>query len=102
MNLDSIHLAAGPCPGLLSDLRRLVAAWDETQPPSEFLSQIQQLLSSHGQDYLSPDTDKTPGRKRMAATYQKGSIERTGNWYYVRFRRSVPGQKRRKKEREKL
>lgn len=37
-----------------------------------------------------------------AVHHQKGSIEISGNWYYVRFRVQVPGQKKRKKEREKI
>jgi integrase len=39
----------------------------------------------------------------MSATrYQKGSIEQSGNWYYVRFRMRVPGRKKRKKMRERV
>ncbi len=38
----------------------------------------------------------------MSATYQKGSLELSGNWFYVRFRVQVPGQKKRMKKREKV
>ena len=36
------------------------------------------------------------------ATYQKGSLELSGKWYYVRFRLKVSGQKKRKKMRERV
>jgi integrase len=36
------------------------------------------------------------------ATYQKGSLELSGNWWYVRFRLKVSGQKKRKKMRERV
>lgn len=38
----------------------------------------------------------------MSATYQKGSIDLSGNWYYVRFRMKIPGRKKRKKMREQV
>jgi integrase len=37
-----------------------------------------------------------------AVRYQKGSVENSGNWYYVRFRMKVPGHKKPKKMRERV
>ena len=102
MNLDLTPPPAGRCPGLLSDLHGLVAAWDALQPTAEFISQINLLLTLHDQDHLSHDAGPEAGRKRMSATYQKGSIELSGNWYYVRFRMKIPGRKKRKKVREQV
>jgi integrase len=103
MNVILDPPSTGGCPELLSDLRGLVATWVETQSAGDLISELSQFLSSREREGVVSGINAAPRRKRMSAThYQKGSIELSGNWYYVRFRMKVPGQKKRKKMREKV
>jgi len=89
------------CPGLLSDLRSMVSAWDEIRPLHELIQNMNQLVLSH--DGSGPMNGSVLRRTRMSPVrYQKGSIEQSGDWYYVRFRMEVPGRKKRKKMRERI
>ena len=97
--VDSAPIAG--CPDPLLCIRALIATWDETQSAADLISQLTRFLSPHDSDCVAHSADAAQRRRRMA-TYQKGSLELSGNWYYVRFRLKVPGQKKRKKMRERV